>query len=42
MKNAWDTLDYRRDSYSGIMAVKLVNNSMINLESNFVEIESFG
>ena len=36
MKNGRGAMDYRCNSNSGIMAVKLVDNSVVNLISNFV------
>ena len=41
-KNARGAMDYRCDSYSGIMAVKWVDNSVVNLTSNFVELSQLG
>ena len=35
-------MDYRCDSNSGIMAIKWVDNSMVNLASNFVGVEPVG
>ena len=42
MKNVRSAMDYRCDSNSGIMAVKWVDNSVVNLASNFVGVEPIG
>ena len=42
MKNGRGAMDYHYESNSGIMAVKWVNHSMVNLASHFVGIESIG
>ena len=42
MKNGGGAMDYRCDSNSGKMAVKWVNNSAVNLASNFVGVEPVG
>ena len=42
MKNGRGAMDYRCNSNSGIMAVKLVDNSVVNLVSNFVWVEPIG
>ena len=42
MKNESSAMDYRCDSNSGIMAVKWVGNSVVNLASNFVGVEPIG
>ena len=42
MKNGRGVMDYRCDSNSGIMAVKWVDDSVVNLASNFVGVESIG
>ena len=39
MKNGRGATDYRCDSNWGIMSVKLVDNSVVNLASNFVGVE---
>ena len=39
MKNGRVATDYRCDSNWGIMSVKLVDNSVVNLASNFVGVE---
>ena len=39
MKNGRGAMDYHSDSNSGIMAVKWVDNSVVNLVSNFVGVE---
>ena len=42
IKNFRDAMVYRCDSNSGIMTVKWVDNSSINLTSNFVGVEPIG
>ena len=42
MKNGRNAMDYRCDSNSRIMAVKWIDNSMVNLTLNFVEAEPIG
>ena len=42
IKNVRGAMNYRCDSNSGIMAVKWIDNSMVNLASNFVGVESIG
>ena len=42
IKNVRGTMNYRSDSNSGIMTVKWIDNSMVNLASNFVGVESIG
>ena len=42
MESGGDAMDYRRDSNSGIMAVKWAVNSAVNLVSNFVGVEPIG
>ena len=42
MKNGRGARDYRSESNSGIMAVKWVDNSVVNLASNFVGVKSIG
>ena len=42
MKNGRGAMDYFCDSNSGIMAVKCVDNSIVNLASNFGGVEPIG
>ena len=42
MKNGRGTMDYCCDSNSGIIAVKWVDNGVINVASNFVGVEPIG
>ena len=42
MKSGRSAMDYRCDSNSGIMAVKWVDNSVVNLVSNFAGVEPMG
>ena len=42
IKNGRCAMDYRCDSNSGIMAVKWVDNSVVNFVSNFVGVEPIG
>ena len=42
MKNGRGAMNYRCDSNSGIMSVKWVDDSVVNLASNFVGVEPFG